>query len=128
MKLRITPDGAVLGLWDDAIDWSSLGRVSVRRASHVEFDDRRQLWVVQSGQPQSRWRRVLQGVLRRPFGEVLHAAATRSDALAWEQTHFGPGGEGWIAESIRKLEDAKAVCVNRRQAADLAAHGQAGQS
>jgi hypothetical protein len=39
MKLRIAPDGTVRGLWDDAIDWQSLGRVSVRRASSVEFDD-----------------------------------------------------------------------------------------
>ncbi len=95
MKLRITPDGTVRGLWDDAIDWPTLGRIAVRRASHVEFCPRRQQWYVQSGRPRSWWRRVLQRVLRRPFGEVLHWAATRSSALTWEREHFAPGGPGW---------------------------------
>ena len=95
MKFRITPDGTVGGLWDDAIEWASLGQVLVRRASHVEFCPRRQQWYVQSGRPRSWWRRVLQRVLRRPFGEVLHWAAARSKALAWEREHFAPGGPGW---------------------------------
>ena len=99
IKLRITANGSVCGLWDDAIDWTSLGRVSVKRASHVEFCDRRQLWCVRSSRPRNALRRLLQWVLRRPCGEVLHRVATRSAALAWEQRHFGPGGEGWIAES-----------------------------
>ena len=95
MKLRIMPDGTIRGLWDDAMDWPILGRISVRRASHVEFCPRRQQWYVQSGRPRSWWRRVLQRVLRRPFGEVLHWAATRSSALTWEREHFAPGGPGW---------------------------------
>jgi hypothetical protein len=82
MKLIIARDGTVRGLWDDTVAWSSLGRVSVRRASHVEFCLRRQQWYVQSGHPRSWWRRVLQRVLRRPFGEILQWAATRSEALA----------------------------------------------
>jgi hypothetical protein len=53
MKLRIAPDGTVRGLWDDRIDWPSLGRVSVRRASHVEYCDRRQMWYVRRAQPRS---------------------------------------------------------------------------
>ncbi len=95
MKLRITPAGTVLGLWDDAIDWQALGSVSVRRASHVEFCDRRQLWRVRPGQSRNALRRLLQWMLQRPCGEILHWAATRSAALAWEQEHFGPGGPGW---------------------------------
>ena len=95
MKLRIARDGTVRGLWDDAIEWSSLGPVSVRRASHVEFCDRRQLWCVRPGQSRNALRQLLQWVLRRPFGEILHWAATRSEALAWEREHFAPGGPGW---------------------------------
>ncbi len=95
MKLRIMPDGTICGLWDDAVDWTSLGPVSVQRASHVEFCPRHQQWYVQSGRPLSWWRRFLQRVLRRPFGEILHTVTTRSEALAWEREHFGPGGPGW---------------------------------
>jgi len=94
-RLRISPDGIVLGLWTDGVAWTSLGRVSVRRASHIEFDDRRQLWYVRAGQPRSRARRLLQRLVRRPFGEILFWAKTREAALGWEQTHFGPGGSGW---------------------------------
>ena len=94
-KLRITPDGTVRGLWDDTVDWASLGPVSVRRASHVESCDKAQLWCVRPGQLRNALHRLLQWMLHRPCGEILHWAATRSAALAWEQEHFGPGGPGW---------------------------------
>lgn len=97
IKLRIAPDGVVRGLWSDAVDWAAIGRVSVRRASHVEFCDRTQIWYVRARRPKSRLRRLLQHVLRRPCGEVLHRAPTRSEALAWEREHFAPGGAGWPA-------------------------------
>jgi hypothetical protein len=95
MKLRIAPDGTVRSLWDDGIDWPSLGRVCVRRASHVEFCDRKQLWCVRAGRPGTRIRRVLQRILHRPLGEVLHWALSRDEALAWERKHYQPGGPGW---------------------------------
>ncbi|UCG15418.1 MAG: hypothetical protein JSV19_08980 [Phycisphaerales bacterium] len=97
-KLRITPDGTIRGLWDDRIGWPDLGRVSVRRVSHVEFCDRRQMWYVRAGVPTNRLRRLLQLVLRRPFGEIMHWAGTRQEALAREQQHFEPGGPGWSAD------------------------------
>lgn len=31
---------------------------------------------------------------RRPMGRVLHSAASRVAALAWEQDYFQAGGEG----------------------------------
>lgn len=99
IELRIGADGCVQSLWNGQVDWRALGRVSVRRASHVEFCPRRQLWYVQSGQPRSRWRRALQWVLHRPCGEILHWARTREEALAWEQRYFGPGGDGWSRSS-----------------------------
>ena len=94
-KLRIAPDGSVRGLWTDEIDWRPLGRVSVTRASHVEFCDRRQLWYVRTGQPKGLMRRVLQDVLGRPLGEIIHWARSREAALGWERCQYQPGGPGW---------------------------------
>ena len=37
IKLRITLEGNVTGLWDDQINWRLLGSLTIRRASHVEF-------------------------------------------------------------------------------------------
>jgi len=98
-RIRIDPDGTVRGLWTDEIDWHSLGRLAVARASHVEFCPRRQMWCVRAGRPRNPLRRALQFLLRRPFGEILHWAASRSDALAWEADYFGVGGPGWSQSS-----------------------------
>jgi hypothetical protein len=95
MKLRITTTGEVPGLWTDEIDWARLGRSTVRRASHVELCRQTQCWQVRAVRPERWHRRFLQTVLGRPFGKVLHAAATRSNALAWERAFFSPGGPGW---------------------------------
>ena len=94
-KLRIAPDGTVRSLWTAAVDWGSLGRVSVRRASYVEFCSRKQKWYVQAGEPRSSLRAILQKLTGRPCGEILFQTKTREDALAWEQGHFEPGGPGW---------------------------------
>ncbi len=98
-RLRIAPDGTVRGLWTDEIDWPSLGRSSVRRASHVEYCDRRQQWYVRAARPRSWVRRVLQRALGRRCGEVLFWAKTRPEALAWEQQHYEPGAAGWLGEA-----------------------------
>ncbi len=98
MKLRITPEGTVRAMWTDTIDWTSLGQVSVHRASHVEFSDRRQMWYVRAGRPKNWARRILQWATRRPCGEILHWAKTRQDALAWEGVYYQPGGPGFEAQ------------------------------
>ena len=100
MKIRITPEGTIRGLWDDQIDWPSLGRVSVHRASRVEFCERRQLWYVRDGRARNALRTFLEIVLRRPFGDVLHWSRSRRDALAWEHDYFSPGGPGWPASQV----------------------------
>jgi hypothetical protein len=94
-RLRIAADGTVRGLWADGVNWAEIGQVRVERASHVEFCRRRQAWYVQPARPLAWWRRVLQALLGRPFGEKLFWAATRVEALRWEAEHFGPGGTGW---------------------------------
>ncbi len=90
--LRITVDGTIRGLWADEVDWRRLGRVQVKRASHVEFDGRRQLWYVRLARPLGWWRWVLQTLLRRSCGEIVHWSASRAAALAWEREWFGAAG------------------------------------
>ena len=83
------------GLWTDDVVWQTIGRVAVRRASHVEFSTRRQLWYVRAGRARNALRRWLQAVLRRPCGEIVYWSVSRADALAWEAQYFGVGGPGW---------------------------------
>ena len=92
IKLRITADGTVRGLWSDAVDWPAIGVSAVRRASHVEHCRQRQEWYVQRARPCCGWRRLLQGILRQAFGEVLYRSPSRKAALSWEHVHLSPGG------------------------------------
>ena len=95
MKYRITPDGQVVGLWSDCIDWRSVGRVRAHRASHVEFDLDTQMWQVRSARRVTRLTGLLRYLLRRSDQEVLYESPSREEALAWEHAHFEPGGPGW---------------------------------
>jgi hypothetical protein len=95
VQLEITPDGRILGLWNDALNLAQLGHCVVRRASYVEFDARRQCWCVREARPSTRLARMLQRLLGRPLGCLLHAAPTREQALRWEAQYFSPGGPGW---------------------------------
>ena len=95
IKLRITPDGRICGLWTDQILLRDLGDLKVRRASHVEFDDRLQCWTVREARAVTSLHRWLQRLFGWPTSRVLHRAASRSAALAWEHEHFQPGGPEW---------------------------------
>ncbi len=95
MKLRISPDGIVRGLWNDDLDWRVLGQLDVRRASHVEFCSRTQSWCVTSGRSRNAFHLLLRRLLRLPARGVLFLAPTRSEALRWEAAYLGPGGPGW---------------------------------
>lgn len=79
ISLQITADGCVQMLQDDAVDLRELGEVQITRASHVEFDNERQAWYVQSAKTLT----------------YLHYALTRAAALAWEKDYYSPTGKGW---------------------------------
>jgi len=44
MQLVIDPQGSIRCVYAEAIDLSLIGNVSIRRASHVEPDDRGRWW------------------------------------------------------------------------------------
>ena len=100
IRLRITPDGRICGLWADDIVLTEFGECAVHRASHVEFDRRRQCWTVREAIPCGRFRRWIQRLLRCPMGRVVCRSVTRSAALEWEQRHFQPGSLGWSEHGL----------------------------
>jgi hypothetical protein len=76
MEITISPRGEVCAVYDEAIDLATIGRVTIRRASHVEPDD------------QGRWYADLAPV----SGPRLGPFVLRSQALAAEQA--------WLAEHL----------------------------
>ena len=71
--LRIDPSAQVHCFYTEAIDLAQIGRMEVRRASTVEFNDNNQHWDV----------RDLSGLL-------LYSHPSRANCLAWEQAHLQP--------------------------------------
>ena len=69
MQAVVQPNGAIHCLYDESIDLSTLGRLSIRRASHVEPDA--------NGQ----WSADLSSM----EGPVLGPFSRRSDALTAER-------------------------------------------
>jgi hypothetical protein len=69
--LTFAPDGTVRGLYTEAVPLHELGRLSVRRASTIEFDDEAQAWTVRS-----------------PGGVELYQSSSRQECLDWERDHF----------------------------------------
>ena len=70
--LTFKPDGTATTLWTEAIALPSLGRLTIRRASTVEFNTATQKWEVRL--PRRR--------------DVLFAHTSRSKCLQWEQRYF----------------------------------------
>ena len=88
MKVRISPEGHIYGLWDDRLELPRLGPVQVRRASYIEFNHKTQQWCVCAARPGG-WLAVLAWYLlpgRRR--RVLFRAASRAEALKWEVEYF----------------------------------------
>lgn len=75
----IGTDGNIRCLYSDEIDLPQLGRLSISRASQIEFDNHLRKWTVTSTKT----------------GRRLHSAMTREDALQWENRYYSPGGRGW---------------------------------
>ena len=69
--LTFKPDGTAEGLYTEAISLCALGRLSVQRASTIEFDDAIQKWVVRS-----------------PEGAELYQSPSRQQCLDWEREFF----------------------------------------
>jgi len=78
MDVEITFDarGNASCLYHEAIPLHKLGRLSVRRASHIEFDSERQLW----------------HVLAADKSQVLFSHCSREACLRWERFHLTPEG------------------------------------
>jgi hypothetical protein len=76
MELVVQTDGSLRCLYDEAVELSALGQVTIRRASHVEPTD------------QGQWQADLSPV----GGPVLGPFALRSEALAaevdWLRMHW----------------------------------------
>ncbi len=69
--LRFRSDGTVAGLYTEMIDLADLGRLTIQRASSIEFDNPGQLWRVFDRE-----------------GRCIHASASRTECLAWEAEFF----------------------------------------
>lgn len=73
---EIDEKGNLHGIYTEEIDLFSIGRVTdVKKASNVEFNERKQVWEVLS-----------------LCGEVLYTNPSREVAIEWEITEFSPGG------------------------------------
>ena len=81
MHIVVRADGAIRCLYDEAIELAELGRLSIRRASHVEPDELGR-WIADMSPVQ---------------GPVLGPFASRSEALAaeqdWLEAHWLPTGD-----------------------------------
>ena len=72
--IRFDPDGLARCLHTEAIDLRVLGRLTVIRATLVEFNDSAQQWEVR----------------RHGTRELLHADPSRDACLRWEREHLVP--------------------------------------
>ena len=71
IDIIFTPDGQGRCLYAEAIALSEIGRLSLRRATTIEFDDASQNWVV-----------------RDPDGTKLFSNPSRQVCLDWEREHL----------------------------------------
>lgn len=73
-RLRFDPSGRIDGLYTEAIDLRELGRLSVVRATLVEFNSASQEWEVKAAGD----------------GMLLHSHPSRDACLRWEREQLGP--------------------------------------
>jgi len=70
--IYFTPDGKGRALYNETVDLSAIGRLSIKRATRIEFSDRAQAWRVYS--PRGR--------------KALFSSPSREACLAWEQQYL----------------------------------------
>ncbi len=71
VQLIFTPDGNGRCLYAEVIDLAGIGPLTLRRATTIEFDDRRQCWIV-----------------RDLDGRRLFKNPSRHVCLDWERRHL----------------------------------------
>jgi len=79
MQILITKNGGIQMLHDDIAELETLGKVETTRASHVEYDNNKQKWYVQSAKTLN----------------ILGYFNNRAEALEWEKKYYSPDGGGW---------------------------------
>jgi hypothetical protein len=73
IKISFTPDRTALCLWTEALPLHELGRLEIRRASNIEFNNTTQHWEVKDLK-----------------NRIRFIARSRSACLEWEQTNMQP--------------------------------------
>ena len=73
ISLRFLPNGTCRCLYTEVIDLSCLGRLTVNRATVIEFDNESQSWQV-----------------CELNGFFLYSSPSREDCLRWEQEYLQP--------------------------------------
>jgi len=68
--LNFKTTGIVTGLYSEVIDLTCLGKMKIKRATTVEFNNRHQVWQV------------------KVHDKILHQASSRQACLDWEHHHF----------------------------------------
>lgn len=76
MELLITPAGETRCIYSDAIHLQALGRVTIRRGSHVEPDD------------QGRWTADLSPVGGPVLGPFEYRCSALAAEIAWLREHW----------------------------------------
>lgn len=71
MKITFTPHGLGQCLYTELIDLTAIGRLRIKRATNIEFDNNRQAWRVKDVQ-----------------GKALYESSSRQACLDWERHYF----------------------------------------
>ena len=71
ITLTFTPDGTGHGIYTEALDLGTIGSLQIKRATHIEFDNRAQYWRV-----------------RDPDGFALYNSPSRQQCLDWERQYL----------------------------------------
>lgn len=76
MQILIMPDGAARYIYDEAVDLTALGRLTIQRGSHVEPDEKGN-WIADLS--------PVGGPMLRPFARRSEALQAEAD---WLETHW----------------------------------------